>query len=75
MAVEQMDDAMRVSRVVRVVRHHDDCGAVFVQFGQQIHDLVAVCRVEITRWLVCEDDVGVCYDGSGYGYALLLTAG
>ena len=30
MTVEQVDDAMGVSRVVRVVGHHDDCGAVFV---------------------------------------------
>ena len=45
----------------------------FVQFGQQVHYLVAVCRVQITRWLVCEDDIGIGYDGSRHGYALLLT--
>ena len=45
MPVEQVADAMGVARVVGVVRDHDDGRPISVQLRQQVHHLIAVCRV------------------------------
>ncbi len=75
MSVEEMDDAVGHLGVVGVVGHHDDGGAVLVEFGEQSHHLGPVLRVEVTRGLVGEDELGTEDHSAGDGYALLLSAG
>ena len=60
--------------VVLRVGHHDDGGALAVQFAQQLDDLGAVLRVEVTCGLVGEDELGVGHHGTGDGHTLLLSA-
>src|SRR6266566_1166707 len=51
-AVEQMDGALREIRVTLVVRDHADRSPVAVQVAQQLHDRLAVLRVEVSGRLV-----------------------
>src|SRR5574341_2194691 len=51
-AVEQVNDAVRVPGVARVVGHHADGGAVAVQLAQELHDRLAALRVEVSGRLV-----------------------
>src|SRR5207249_3509583 len=73
--VEQMDRAVGVRRVTRIVRHHANGGAAAVQLAEQLHDRFAVRRIEVTGRLVGEEDEWIAGDGASDGDALLLTAG
>src|ERR1051325_1994408 len=55
-AVEEMDGAIRVARVARVVRDHADRGAFAVQLAEQFHDRLAVLRIEVACRLVRQQD-------------------
>src|SRR6185503_14374264 len=61
-------------RIPGIVRHHADRGAAAVQLAEEVHDLLAVRRVEITRRLVGEEDRRVTRDGARHCHALLLAA-
>ena len=54
--VEQMDRAVRVRFVARVVRHHANRGAISVKFAQKLHHALAVHRIEVTRRIVGQKD-------------------
>ena len=58
-----------------VVGDHDDGGAPPVQLREQLHDLVAVARVQVAGRLVGDDDGSPGGDGPGDGGALALPAG
>ena len=74
-AVEQVDRAIGVRGVARIVRDHADRRAAAVQLAKQLHHRFAVRRIEVTRRLVGEEDERIAGDGAGDGDALLLTAG
>ena len=57
-AVEEMNGALGVMGVARVVGDHADGGAIAVQFLQKIHDGVAIFGVEIAGGLIGEKDEG-----------------
>ena len=73
-AVEEVDDAAGVARVALRVGDHHDGGALLVEFGEQVHHLLAVLGVEVAGGLVGEDELGVGDHGAGDGDALLLSA-
>src|SRR5262245_45692989 len=73
-AVEEMDAAIGVARVARVVRHHADRGARTVQLAEEIHHSFAAARIEVSSGLVREQDQRLAGDGARDGDALLLTA-
>ena len=73
-AVEEVDGAVGVARVARIVGDHADRGAFAVQLAQQLHDRFAVLRVEVAGRLVREQDRGRAGDRAGDRDALLLTA-
>src|ERR1044072_2925698 len=54
LTVEEVEGAVGVLGVARVVRDHADGGAARVQLAQQIHHCFAVGRVEVIRRLVRE---------------------
>src|SRR5688572_14117581 len=74
-AVEELDLAVRVIRVARIVRDHADRRALAVQLAQQVHHRLAVPRVEVSGRLVGEQDRGLAGERAGDGHALLLAAG
>src|SRR6185295_1046057 len=74
-AVEDVDAAIGVARVTRIVRDHADRRAAAMQLAQEIHHGFAASRVEVSGRLVREQDERLAGDGAGDGDALLLTAG
>src|SRR5438093_8480375 len=73
-AVEQMDAALGVTRVSRVVRDHADGRSAAVQLLEQVHHRFAAARIEVSSGLVCEQDERLASHRAGDGHALLLTA-
>ena len=55
-AVEEVDRAIGVRGVARIVRHHADRGAAAMQLAEQLHHRFAVRRIEVTRRFVGEED-------------------
>src|SRR5262245_60075891 len=74
-AVEELDLAVRVVGIARVVRDHADGRAFAVQLAQEVHDRLAVPRVEVAGRLVGEEDRGFARERAGDRDALLLPAG
>src|SRR5258706_9527413 len=74
-AVEDMDAAVGVPGVARIVGHHADGRAGAVQFAEEIHHRFAAAGVEVAGRLVREEDERLPGDGAGDGDALVLTAG
>jgi len=65
--VEEVDVALGVTRISRIVRDDADRGARLVQLVQEIHDCLAALRVEISRGLVGEEDQRFAGDRTGDG--------
>src|SRR2546425_10412490 len=55
-AVEQVDGAVGVTRIPRVVRHHTEGGAAPVQLAQKLHDRLAALGIEVPGRLVRQQD-------------------
>src|SRR5690606_25269152 len=72
-AVEEVDRAIRMPRVAGVVRDHADRRAFLVQLFEELHDRLAVLRVEVAGGLVSEQDGRGAGHRAGNGDALLLT--
>ncbi len=54
--------------------HHNSC-ALLGDVLQQTHDVAGSLRVEISRWLIGDDDFGIVRAGTGDGHTLLLSTG
>ncbi len=74
-SIEQVDRAIGVRFISRIVRDHADRGTIAMQLAQQVHHRFAVDRVEVTGRLVGEEYGRIACDRAGDGDALLLTAG
>src|SRR5471032_1621151 len=72
--VEEVNRALRVPGETLVVRDHHDGRAVVVQLGEELHHLIAVARIEVSRGLVREQHAGLAGEGARDRDALLLTA-
>jgi hypothetical protein len=59
---------------LRVVRDHDDGAPIPVQVLKDPHDLISGLCVEISGWLVRENDRGVIYERSCDCNTLALPA-
>src|SRR6185312_6233390 len=73
--VQKIDCSLGVSSMTWIVGHHADRRAGAMQLGQQLHYLIAVIAVQITCWLVRENDQGLACNRACDRDALLLTAG
>src|SRR5512138_181162 len=74
--VSEPDDAPSPGRNVGLVRDHDDRdAALLIERGEQRHDVVARCRVEVAGRLVCEQHLRFRDDCARNRNALLLSAG
>src|SRR2546428_3371813 len=73
-AVEQVDGAVGVTRVARVVRHHAEGGAAPVKLAQKLHDCLAALGIEVSGRLVRQQDERAAGDRAGHRDALLLAA-
>ncbi len=60
---------------IRFVRYYDDGVAAGMQLIEERHDFITSLRIEVTGWLICQDDGGRVDQGSCDGNALALTTG
>src|SRR5215211_3023620 len=74
-SVENVHGAIGMLREALVVRDHADGRTRRVQFLEQIHDSLAVPRIEVTSRLVREQNGGLARERARHGDTLLLTAG
>jgi hypothetical protein len=74
-AVEQMDCAVGVKRVSRVVRDHANRCAFAMQLPKKVHHGFAVSRIEVSSRLVRKQDGRLSAQGARDSNALLLTSG
>jgi hypothetical protein len=66
---------MTVGGVCLRMRDLDDRGALGVELLEQLHDLLALARVEIAGGFVGQDELGARHDGARDSHELLLAAG
>ena len=74
LTVRKVDDALGIGSVALRMGHHDDGGTLVVQLTEQFHHLATVLGVKVAGRLIGQDKFRTGYDGTGDGYALLLTA-
>ena len=68
-----MNDAVCITGVTLGVSYHYNGSTFLIQFGKEVHYFLSVLGVEVTRRFIGKDELGICYHGTGNGYALLLT--
>ena len=73
LTIEQVDDAIGVAGVMLRVRNHNDGGALLVKLEQKVHHLLAILGIQIARWLIGKDNLGIGNYCTGYSNTLLLT--
>src|SRR5260370_32705000 len=73
-AIEQMNVALGEIRVPLIVRTHANGRAVAVQIAQQLHDRLAVLRIEVSSRLVSHQNQRIANQRTCHRDALLLTA-
>src|SRR5436190_19898501 len=57
------------------MRDLNDRHSFFIQLPKQLHDFLALARVQIASWLIRQQQFGRGNDGTGYPDELLLAAG
>src|SRR6266403_1250413 len=71
-----MHHAVEISGGFRIVRDHDDgLAKIFVQLPQHLQHDFRVFRIQVSRWLVGEENLRLIDDRPRDGHALLLAAG
>src|SRR5215470_18306766 len=73
-SVLQINNAISIRSIYLRVRYLNDGGALLVQPAKQLHDFLRLARVEVSCWLVCQDQLRVAGYGSRHSNELLLTA-
>lgn len=66
---------MSETRVVLGVRHHYDRRSLLIQLGEQLHNLGTVLGIQVTGWLIGQDNLRVGNYRTGDRHTLLLTSG
>ncbi len=72
--IKQVDLSIGMTRVARIVRDHAYRRALLVQLAQKLHHCFAVCRIEISGWLIRKQNQRITGHCSRNRDALLLTA-
>ena len=73
--IEKVYDPLRVFGIRRRVGYHYDRRTGLIHLGQQIHDFLAMRRVQVSSRLVSENEPGSMDQTSGHRDALALPAG
>jgi hypothetical protein len=74
-AVRELDTAIRETADGGIVRDHQDCMALVVEIAQKANHGFFVGFVEISRWFVGKNKLGMIDERAGDGDALLFAAG
>src|SRR5437899_150207 len=73
-AVEEVDAALGMPRVSRIVRDHANRRPGLVQLAEEVHHGLAAAGIEVSGRLVGEQNQRLARHGARDGDALLLTA-
>src|SRR5262249_48004705 len=73
LAVEQMDRAIRITGIPRIVSYHANSSTFAMKFAQQIHDRFAVTRIKVSSRFICEQNSRYSNQSTYYHDTLLLT--
>src|SRR5580698_6430242 len=73
-AIGDIDDAVPVLGILLVVSHLNDRGSLVIQALEEIHDLLALARMQIAGGFIGQDDFGTRNDGPRDSHQLLLAA-
>ena len=73
-AVEEVDDAVGLFFIARVVSDHADGRAVLMELMQQFHYGLAILGVEVAGRFVGQENRGMAHQGPCHGDPLLLAA-
>ena len=74
-SVTDMNDSIGVYGGLRVMRHHHDGTASFMQRMEQIHNLIPRVGIEVACWLIGQDEHWIVDESPGDCHTLLLAAG
>src|SRR2546425_2240247 len=74
-SVLQLDNSVSIRRISFRVGDLNNRRAGVIQPFEELHDLVALCRMEIAGRFVGEDQLWIHDYGAGYAHKLLLAAG
>src|SRR6266478_85927 len=74
-AVLQLDDPVSIRRISFGVRHLNDRRAGVIQSFEELHDLIALCGMQIPSRLIGEDQFRTEDHRAGHSNKLLLAAG
>lgn len=47
--------------------------AIPVDFSQELHDIITISRIQVSRGLVCKDELWVAYEGARDRYPLTFS--
>ena len=75
LTVDDVHLALRAHRELRIMGHHDDGGAVAMQFLEQIQDAARHLRIEIAGGLIRQQQPRRSGERAGDCHPLLLAAG
>jgi len=75
LAVEEVNGAVAPFGVSGGVGHHYNGRPLLVEVLQQGHNLFSMRGIQVTGWLIGEDDLRTRDQCSGYRYPLLLITG
>ncbi len=73
--VTDMNNSIGMYGGLRVMRHHHDSTASFMEGMEQFHNLRAGMGVEVARWLIGQDQHRIVDESAGDCHTLLLAAG
>ena len=69
------DPVFRPGGDIGFVGYHNDGFSALMHFAEKLHDFNTGRRIQISGWLVCEDDHGICHECTSDCGTLLLSAG
>ena len=72
--IEEINHAIRVISVPRIVGYHADRRSALMKLAEEIHHRFAVLGIEIAGRFVGEQNRRIASDSPRYRHALLLTA-
>src|SRR5579863_5834854 len=74
-AVLQLNNAISVCRISLRMRDLNNGGAAVIQFLEELHDLLALCGMEIPRRFIGEDQLRTENHRARHPHQLLLASG
>jgi hypothetical protein len=73
-AILHLQNPPGIRRYLRIVRHYQDGMPLCAQFNKQTHDIRAGFTIQVSGWLICQDERGVGNESARNGDSLSFAA-